>query len=58
MNNAEYFYNVFGYYASEIRYMSEDMFLKWLEEDAPQFVLKVIPMSNSEILKRIGEVEQ
>lgn len=54
MTNAEQFEQLFGFYATELWSLSEKEFLQWLNDEAPELYIKVKPITNSEILKRLG----
>lgn len=53
MNNAEQFEQLFGFKATELWALPEKSFLAWLNDEAPELRIKVKPMTNSEILKRL-----
>ena len=55
MNNAELFEAIFGIYATELWAMEEPEFLQWLNAKAPEFKVRLRPMTNSEILQRLEE---
>ena len=53
MTNGEQFEQLFGFKATELWALTEEQFLRWLVDDAPELRIKVRPMTNSEILRRL-----
>lgn len=53
ITNAEQFEQLFGFTATELWSLTEEQFLNWLNDEAPELRIKVKPMTNSEILKRL-----
>lgn len=57
MTNAEQFEKLFGFTATELWSLTEEQFLKWLNDEAQKLQIKVRPMTNSEILRRLHKLE-
>lgn len=53
MTNGEQFKELFGFMATELWALPEQQFLAWLKDEAPELRIKVRPMTNSEILRRL-----
>lgn len=53
ISNAEQFQQLFGFTATELWAMTEEQFTAWLKDEAPELRIKVRPMANSEILRRL-----